>query len=138
MTPLADHRRFARATVAAVAGAAILVAVALLAGGRRPAALGVVAGATIAEVDAVLLARSLTRLGDHLGEVGARTLTTVLMVRFLVVSSMVGTLLCARGLDPLGVVVGILLLPVAIVAVALLGQRRERTAGSGRPVGVAR
>lgn len=131
MIGLDDHRRFGAAVTVVIAAAALLLAGLLVLSGRGGAVPGLGAGAAIAAVDAWLLARSLSRFSarsDELGDrFGSRALTMLMMTRFLSVSAMVGVVICAKGMDPVGVVVGVLLFPAAIVAVALFALR----AGAG-------
>ena len=99
---------------------------ALAVAGRTESAAGVFAGALIAEIDALLLGRSLSRFDEHSDLIGARALTVMMMSRFVLVSSMVGVVIIARGLDPLGVVTGFMLLPAAIVLVGMVSARLDR------------
>ena len=129
MSRLADHRRFGRAVMLLIAAATLVLCGALLAAQHGSSLSGVVAGAVIAEADAFLLARSLTRFAAMSDRIGARALTMMMMTRFLAVAAMVGVLITAKGVDPLGVVSGFLLLPVAIVAVGIASLRSEHTQG---------
>jgi hypothetical protein len=126
---LADHRRFGRAVMLLIAAAALLLCGALLAAQHGSSLSGVVAGAVIAEADAFLLARSLTRFAAMSDRVGARALTVMMMTRFLGVSAMVGVIITAKGIDPIGVVSGFLLFPAAIVAVGIASLRSEHPKG---------
>ena len=134
MIRLDDHRRFGAAVTLVIVAAALLIAGLLLIAGRQRAVPGLGAGAGIAAIDGWLLSRSLTRFSersDQLGDrVGSRALTMLMMTRFLSVSTMVGVVICAKGMDPLGVIVGVLLFPVAIVGVAL-GALRAGTHSGG-------
>lgn len=131
---LDDHRRFARATMATIAVLALAAGGALGLVHRVGAGVGLGVGAAIGEVDVLLLQRTLSRLGGRLEVIGARAVTLSLLVRFVLVSATVGAVLCARGLDPLGVVAGVLLLPLALVVVGTVAAWR---AGVDRPsVGV--
>ena len=130
MIHLDDHRRFGAVVTVVIAAAALLIAGLLLVAGREGAVPGLAAGAVIAAIDAWLLARSLTRFNQRsaeLGGSGSRALTMLMMTRFLSVSAMVGVVICAKGMDPIGVIVGILLFPMAIVVVGLAALR----AGAG-------
>ena len=127
MSRLADHRRFGRAVMLLIAAAGLVLCGALVAAGHGSSLSGVVAGALIAEVDAFLLARSLSRFAAMGDRIGARALTMMMMTRFLAVSAMVGVIITARGVDPLGVVSGFLILPAAIVAVGLASLRSEQS-----------
>ena len=125
MSRLADHRRFGRAVMLLIAAAALALCGALLATGHDSSVSGVVAGAVIAEIDALLLARSLSRFAALGDRVGAGALTLMMMTRFVAVSLMVGVIISAKGIDPLGVISGFLLLPAAIVAVGVGSLRHD-------------
>lgn len=129
MTRLTDHRRFGRSTMLVIAAAALLLAGALAAAGRQAAISGVVAGSLIAEIDAWLLARGLSRFAENSDRVGARALTVLMLARFAMIGGMVGLVLSARGFDPIGVVAGFMLFPAAIVAVGVSSVRAEQHRG---------
>ena len=125
---LDDHRRFSRATMLLVASAALVIGGLLTAAGRTASLSGLCAGTAVAEVDLFLLARSLSRFDAHRELVGARALTVMMMARFLLISGMVGVVITARGVDPLGVVVGVLLFPASLTVVGLLALRTRHDA----------
>jgi hypothetical protein len=129
MTRLTDHRRFGRTTMLVIAAAALLLTGVLAAAGRESAISGVLAGSLIAEIDAWLLARGLSRFADHSDRVGARALTVLMLGRFALIGAMVGVVLSAQGFDPFGVVAGFLLFPMAIVAVGIASLRADHHQG---------
>jgi hypothetical protein len=120
-----------------IAATALLLGGALLAAGRNSGAVGLAAGALIAEADAWLLGRSLSRFEKHRNLINARALTMMMFARFLTVAAMVGVVITARGLDPIGVIAGFLLFPVSITLVGVVTLRQERAA-EGRLGGAAR
>ena len=132
-TRLEDHRRFQRAVMAGIAAMALTLGGVLAITGHGRSLSGLCAGALIAEVDALLLGRSLSRFAARSDLIGARALTVMMMSRFLMVSAMVGVVVCAQGIDPLGVVAGVMLFPVAITVVGITAVR-----GAGAPGTVRR
>lgn len=125
MTSLGDHRRYALATAAVISGADVLIISALLLAGRAAAVPGLLAGSGVALLDVLLLARGLDRFRSRGAAVGARALATSTFMRFALVGLLVGLAACTRGVNPIGVFVGFMLLPFAIVAVGSVALWRE-------------
>jgi ATP synthase I subunit len=129
MTRLTDHRRFALATALVVTVSSLVLCALFALLGRPHAVAGVAAGAAIALLDIALMVRGLDRLQSRGGGgVGARALTVVTLMRFALIGVLVGMVLALRGLDPIGVVVGFLLMPAAILAVGINALRSDPTA----------
>jgi len=125
MNRLLDHRRFAAATAGVVGAfdlALILAAVAL--GRAGELAPGFAIGGGLALGDILMLSRSLDRLSTRTGAVGSRAVTVMLMGRFASISVLIGIAAAARGISPVAVFAGFLLLPLAIAVVGAVSLRQ--------------
>jgi hypothetical protein len=138
MNRLLDHRRFAAATAIAVGVLdALLVLGAFALSRGREVAPGLLIGGGLALGDILLLSRSLDRLSGRSGAVGSRAVTAMLMGRFASISLLVGIAVCARGISPLAVFIGFLLLPLCIGIVGAASLRSGPGSTHGRLGGAA-
>lgn len=139
MSRLSDHRRFAAATAITVALGCAVLGILLAVLGRATAISGLVAGTVVALIDVALMVRAIDRLNRRgIAGLGARTVRSTLFSRFLIVAVLIGVVICARGLQPVGVVIGFMLLPLAIVLVGVVSLYREAHTAPGRFDGAAR
>jgi len=125
-TTLDNHQRFGRTTLVAVLVLAGVLTTLLSVAGRERAAIGLLAGALVACTDAYMLSRTLSRFARNVENIRARALTAAMMSRFLTIGGLATVLIAVGGLDAIGVLAGLLLLPVAIVGVALWAQSGQR------------
>lgn len=139
MSRLTDHRRFATATALWIVGGCAVLAALLLAAHRVGAVSGVAAGGAVALVDVLLMVRGLDRIARRgIVRAGPRAVRGALFSRFLMVAVLIGLVVCARGVSPVGVFLGFMMLPVAIVAVGASSLRQEAHAPPGGLDGAAR
>ncbi len=138
MNRLTDHRRFATATALTVVVLCGLLSALFVAAGRLEAVPGLCAGSAVALADVWLTVRVLNRLQRRgAATVGARALAVATFSRFLLIALLIGVVLTARGLNPVGVVVGFMLMPLAIILVGVMSLWRESHGGGRRLNGAA-
>ena len=117
-----DHRVLATRAVRLMLAFACAVAVLMVALRRADALTGLAAGTAVGVADVFLLSRSLTRFGGG-AAINPRALGVGMLTRFLCVGVLLGLVLSTRLVNPLGAIVGFLLMPAAV---AVTGQRWNR------------
>lgn len=124
MTVLDDHRHLAGATVAVTALGAFGLSLLSVVTGRAALVPGLLTGATVAAADVWLLVRGLDRFARVPAGASSRALTGALMGRFSVIGTLLGLAMAVPRLNPLGVLSGFLVFPLALVLVGVAASRR--------------